>query len=213
MSKIKGDNYEKQIYNYLIENYNSYYSYLWIDVPHKYIEKYILDNIDNIYDDNESNKSVDIGCDILMINKLNDDDFIIVQCKNYLDKNVCIGDLAGFFHLIALSHIPIKGMIISNTLVSDRIKNKLNYIDRVTFLQIPYNEPVIEVCKNDVILRDYQVEAIEQFKTIDKGILQLFCGMGKTLVAINIAKEFKNIIILSPLRNYALQLFNVLKKI
>ena len=34
-----------------------------------------------------------------MVNKNNDDDVIIVQCKNYKDKKVCIGDLFGIIYI------------------------------------------------------------------------------------------------------------------
>ena len=214
MLKInKGSEYELQIQKYLTLNYSNYQSYLWDDVPFKYIIKFVFDDLTK-YDmetinENDIIKTVDIGCDILMVNKDNDDDVIIVQCKNYKDKKVCIDDLSGFFYLIALSHVPLKGLIISNTDISNRIKNKLNLIDKVKFLNIPYIEEIKIIEEEIIISRDYQLEAVKEFENINKGILQLFCGMGKTHTSILIAKEFKNIIILSPLRSYASQLLNV----
>ena len=139
LKKYKGSEYEIQIQEYLTINYLDYQSYLWENIPFKYIIKYVFDDlkkydIENI-DNNNIISTVDIGCDIFMVNKNNDDDVIIVQCKNYKDKNVCIEDLSGFFHLIALSHLPVKGLIISNTNICNRIINKLSLIDKVKFLR------------------------------------------------------------------------------
>lgn len=160
---------------------------------------------------NNTNNAIDIGCDIMMINKENDNDIILVQCKNYFDKNVCIKDLAGFTFLLAFSHIPLKGIIISNTDLSERIKFKLKYIERIKYIRLDYVTDHIEQNINDKIIipRDYQLEVVNKFNNIQKGIIQLPCGMGKTLIATLIAKNFNNIIILSPLRTYATQLFEI----
>ena len=198
----------------MIMNFNlEYHSYSWKNIPFKYIIKYVFDdlkkfNIDEI-DNNDIINTFDIDCDIFMVNKNNDDDVIIVQCKNYKNINVCIEDLSGFFHLIALSHLLVKGLIVSNTNICNRIINKLSLIDKVQFLNIPYKEKIIIVKEDIIIPRDYQLEAVEKFKNINKGILQLFCGMGKIYTSILIAKEFKNIIIMSPLRSYSSQLLDV----
>jgi predicted helicase len=84
---------------------------------------------------------VDIGCDIFMVNKNNEEDVIIVQCKNYKNRNVCIEDLSGFFHLIALSHLKIKGIIMSNSNICARIINKLKLTDTVIFINLIYELP------------------------------------------------------------------------
>ena len=108
----KGYKYELQSYNYLISNYINYNVFLWKNVPYKYIFDLKLDNLINQKQNNcnnetiEINNSIDISCDILMVNKDDDNDIILVQCKNYFDKNVCIKDLAGFSFLLAFSHIP-----------------------------------------------------------------------------------------------------------
>lgn len=171
-----------------------------------------LDNLITNKDSNiEINNAVDIGCDIMMVNKENDNDIILVQCKNYFDKNVCIKDLAGFSFLLAFSHIPIKGLIISNTDLSDRIKFKLSHIEHIKHIKLAYVENSIEPNPNNKIIipRDYQLEVVNKFNNVNKGIIQLPCGMGKTFIATLIAKNFNNIIILSPLRTYASQLFEI----
>jgi hypothetical protein len=177
---IKETNLKFKFRKYLIINYSEFQSYLWKDIPFKYIVKYVFDdlkkyNIDEI-NNNDIISTVDIGCDIFMVNKNNDDDVIIVQCKNYKDKNVCIDDLSGFFHLLALSHLPIKGLIVSNTNISNRIVNKLNLIDKVKFLNISYKEKIKlkQDKKNIIITRDYQLEAVEKFKNIIPST-KIFC--------------------------------------
>ena len=203
-SHIKGRNYELQIYEYLIENYKNYDIYEWKNIPFKYIQKYNFADLSNYSD--EIKNFCDVGCDIFMIHKNNEDDAIIVQCKNYENKKVCIDDLAGFFHLIALTPKPLKGLIISNTLLSNRIMFKLKSVNIVKFLNILYVEKININDTNIIVPYNYQLEAVEKFKTINKGILQLFCGMGKTFTSILIAEQFNNIVIISPLRSYASQL-------
>jgi superfamily II DNA or RNA helicase len=210
MTHIRGYNYELQIFKYLVKNYTDYDIYEWKNTPFKYIQKYNFIDLTKYKEDKKS--FMDVGCDIFMVNKNNDEDVIIVQCKNYENNKVCVDDLAGFFQLIALTPIPIKGLIISNTLLSNQITFRLKHVDIVKFLNIPYEEN-IKIEENIIITpRAYQLEAVEKFKTINKGILQLFCGMGKTFTSILIAEQFDNIIILSPLRSYASQLLDVFSK-
>ena len=193
----KGIIYELQSYNYLINNYKNYFVYLWKNVPHKYIYNLKLDNLiistENIENDDNNcdNKAIDIGCDIMMINKNDDNDIILVQCKNYLDKNVCIKDLSGFSFLLAFSHIPLKGLIISNTNLSDRIMFKLNFIDKIKHIKLDYIDKMsIKINDNIIIPRNYQLDVVNKFKNINKGIIQLPCAMGYLLVDI---KMYKNI--------------------
>ena len=78
-------------------------------------------------------------------------------------------------------------------------KKKIKYI----------NLPYIKIGNEEIKPRDYQIEAYNKFT--GKGILQLPCGMGKTLIACMVATNYDNIIILSPLRNYAVQLLEKFK--
>ena len=83
----KGILSEIQRNNQLIDNFSNYYSFLWKDVPQKYICKLKLNNLsnDNLsndtltddIDENYQNDAIDIGCDILMVNKSNDDDCLV----------------------------------------------------------------------------------------------------------------------------------------
>jgi len=204
----RGALYENKSLQYLINTNPNYIVFLWKDIPYKYIFKCGFDIYLTI--NNEENSYRDIGCDIMMINKEDDNDIIIVQCKNYESKNICVKDLSGFFFLFLISKVPIKGLIISNTECSKLVQSIFLNNDKIKFQKLEYLE-----YKEDLIIvkhqpRDYQIEAYNKFT--GKGILQLPCGMGKTLIACMIASNYDNIIILSPLRNYAVQLLEKFKE-
>ena len=205
----RGALYENQSLQYLINTNPNYIVFLWKDIPYKYIFKCGFDIYLTI--NNEENSYRDIGCDIMMINKEDDNDIIIIQCKNYESKNICVKDLSGFSFLFLISKVPIKGLIISNSECSKLVQSIFLNNDKIQFQKLEYQEEK----KEDPIIvkhqpRDYQIEAYNKF--IGKGILQLPCGMGKTLIACMIASNYDNIIILSPLRNYAVQLLEKFKE-
>jgi superfamily II DNA or RNA helicase len=204
----RGALYENQSLQYLINTNPNYIVFFWKDIPYKYIFKCGFDIYLTI--NNEENSYRDIGCDIMMINKEDDNDIIIVQCKNYESKNICVKDLSGFSFLFLISKVPIKGLIISNTECSKLVQSIFLNNDKIQFQKLEYleykEEPII--VKHQP--RDYQIEAYNKFT--GKGILQLPCGMGKTLIACMIASNYDNIIILSPLRNYAVQLLEKFKE-
>lgn len=174
----KGLQYELQAYNYLILENPLYNVFLWKNVPLKYILNLKLDNsIDyknylNIYNSlnihNSLNNSVDIGCDIMMVNKEDENDIILVQCKNYLDKKVCIKDLSGFSFLLAFSHISLKGLIISNTILSNRIIFKLNHIDKIKFIKLNYDDTISLKINNFIIPRNKSINLIISKDKISK---------------------------------------------
>ena len=76
---------------------------------------------------------------------------------------------------------------------------KLNYEENTTN----------KINNNQIIPRDYQIEVVNKFSNINKGIIRFPCRMGKTFISTMIAKNFNNIIILSPLKTYATQLYDV----
>lgn len=204
----RGILYESQSLLYLISNNRNYHIFLWKDIPYKYIFKCGFD----IYltNNNDENSYRDIGCDIMMINKEDDDDIIIVQCKNYESKNICVKDLSGFSFLFLISKVPIKGIIISHTECSQLVQSIFLNNDRIKYQKLEYQEHKEEQMIVKFEPRNYQIEASNKFN--GKGILQLPCGMGKTYIACMIASNYDNIIILSPLRNYAVQLLEKFKE-
>jgi len=204
----RGILYESQSLQYLINNNQNYLIFLWKDIPYKYIFKCGFDIY--ITNNNEENSYRDIGCDIMMINKENEDDIIIVQCKNYELKNICVKDLSGFSFLFLTSKVPIKGIIISQTECSQLVQSVFLNNDKIKYQKLEYQEHKEEPIILKHQPRNYQIEAYNKFT--GKGILQLPCGMGKTLIACMIASNYDNIIILSPLRNYAVQLLEKFKE-
>ena len=52
---------------------------------------------------------------------------------------------------------------------------------------------------------DYQKEAASKFNNFHRGILRISCGTGKTLTSYLISKKYKQIIIISPLKQFAIQ--------
>jgi len=89
--------------------------------------------------------------------------------------------------------------------LSERV---INTVDKIKYVNLPFNNQIInfqENSKNEFIIRDYQQEAFDKLKNNLISILVLPCGCGKTFTASLLAKKYKNIIILSPLRYLALQ--------
>lgn len=81
-------------------------------------------------------------------------------------------------------------------------KNKIKYI----------NLPFIKIGNEDIKPRDYQIEAYNELKDINRGILEMPCGTGKTLITYLISLEYDNIILISPLISTTEQLITHYKK-
>jgi superfamily II DNA or RNA helicase len=130
----------------------------------------------------------------------------------------------------------IRTILISNTIMSKTVNYLLSDEPQFTFIHYKFNESLIDIFmkiiatqnKNVIYTQininfcinlffsltkkcnykpfDYQIEAYNILKNQKKSSLNMTCGMGKTFVAIMIAKNYKNIIILSPQIIYADQL-------
>ena len=155
---------------------------------------------------------MDTGCDILLYQK-NNDKYIIVQCKNYAEKNrVRMEDLAGFFMNILYTNLD--GIVyytskLSHVLLDQKSIEKIKYIKKLMIEENIIEQKLVE--KTNILDHgfDYQIEAYQAlhnaFLTKNRAILQLPCGLGKTLISMMIAVEYKQIIILSPLKQYVVQ--------
>jgi predicted helicase len=108
----RGALHENNSLQYLINTNQNYLVFLWKDIPYKYIFKCGFDIY--LIIKNEENSYRDIRCDIMMINKEDDNDIIIVQCKNYESKNICVKNLSGFsFLFLILKHFPTIQLFLS----------------------------------------------------------------------------------------------------
>ena len=184
MNKLKdGKEYEDYILNIIKHKYKL--CYLWNNIPYNILES-------RFYKDTKI--CDDIGCDIIGIN--NNDSIDYIQCKNYSttgeDNVINICDLSGFYNFIAENNI-INPIVYYSGKLSQQIKcrqNKIKYI----------NLPMI---KNKTILdlkpREYQIEAYNKLKDVNRSILSMPCGTGKTFVSFLLSLDYKNIFILTPL--------------
>jgi superfamily II DNA or RNA helicase len=221
----KGTLYEVFIQNYLEkQNLNNNY-WLWKDVPELELRKASILGEWNTYRFNrkrnnqiakEENKLIDTGCDILA--KINDE-YIIIQCKNYDENNyVTVLDLAGFYMMI--SHYELNGIVYYTSKLSPNITSQ-KQIEKIKYIKKIFNNNQIEndnndndnenKIKNNLIAnaRDYQIDAVNKinsvFSTKKRAILQLPCGLGKTLISMMVGLNYEQIVIFSPLKQYCIQ--------
>jgi superfamily II DNA or RNA helicase len=89
--------------------------------------------------------------------------------------------------------------------------------NKIYFVKLPYengnlDNPDKEDVKTEIVPYSYQTEAVNKFKeyydTNNRGILSLPCGCGKTYTGYLISNNYKHIIIISPLREFASQNLN-----
>ena len=216
----KGYIYELFINNSL-NNLDGNHSWLWSNIP-----EFELRNCDILGDWNEyrfnrktlknsvekENRLIDTGCDILL--KQNNK-YIIVQCKNYDEKNyVTIEDLAGFFMMTKLYNLD--GIVyytskLSHNLNCQKKSDTIQFIKN-TFETIQLKDDILIDNKyNNIICNayDYQIEAYnilkETFSKDHRAILQLPCGLGKTLISMKVGLDYDTVVIISPLKQYCIQ--------
>ena len=166
-------------------------------------------------DEKFTNFLVDTGCDILM---KKDNQFYIVQCKNYSENSVRIENLAGFYAMVAHHQLP--GIVYYTSRLSIHLQG-LRKNPAISFVNLPLGNTnhleIPEVISNDFVKKesliekafDYQKDAYEAcFSVLKEGkrtILHLPCGMGKTLISMMVSKNFPQIVIVSPLKQYCIQ--------
>ena len=212
-NKQKGDLYEKFINSYL-NNKKGYESWLWNDIPEYYLRKSGLlgDWNEHRYNRkfNKINELPDTGVDILLKKDIEEKDkYILVQCKNYSsNKSITFECLAGFFGMTKF--YDLDGVVFHTTKLSINIKLQKIEGSGIQFIKKDLKKEE-DFIKNELNIRlidqpyYYQIEAYELLKNNLRSILSLQCGMGKTLTSIMIAKDYDNIIIISPLIAYSKQ--------
>ena len=213
----KGYNYEIQTRNHII-NVEKKRAYLWHHTPETLL---IQNGIIGSHNerrlrrkDNKLNSLQDTGIDIVIDNNENDDDIslpcAIVQCKNGYYDGILMEHLAGFMCWCASLPI-IHGYVYYTSKLSRNIL-ELPITNRITYIKLPYteNKQILNInnnINNNTIIEpyDYQIEASLAFSDFHRGILSLPCGTGKTLTSYIISNKYKQIILISPLRQFAKQ--------
>ena len=212
-NQIKGLEYEIFIRNY-INNTLLYNCWLWKDTP----ETILIDcniigshNINRlIRKENKENPLKDTGIDLVSyhFNEFNKPEYSIIQCKNGYDSGITISDLAGF-HAWKCRLPNLTGYVY----YTSKLSNNLLLLPQTDNIKYIKKEFIKETIKNDdieIIPHNYQLDAFKKFKKFYKdgnmrGILSLPCGTGKTLTSFLISTKFKQIIIISPLKQFAKQ--------
>ena len=206
MNKIKGDEYEIQIRNYIINELNKK-AYLWSDTPETILidsgiiashNQHRLRRISN-----KENPLIDTGIDVIQVE---DDNLCsLVQCKNGYKDGITMKDLTGFMCWIATLD-KLNGYVYYTNKLSINVK-ELPVNKRIQYIKQKYKENIVveEIIKFKPY--NYQLEAVTEFtnKFNNRGILSLPCGTGKTLISYLCSNKYKQVIIMSPLKQFAKQ--------
>jgi len=215
-NKEKGDNYEIQIKNY-IQNVLNKRAYLWSEHPPENI--LIKSNIlgshnearlkrinDKLIKENKELTILgeDTGIDIIQVE--DDESCSLVQCKNGYKNGIRMEDLAGFMCWTSVLD-KLNGYVYYTSKLSNKIES-LPKNNRIQFIKQEYEENIKhEIVSSGIIPYDYQLEAKKQFDDnfVNRGILSMPCGTGKTYLAYLISLSYKQVIIISPLKQFAKQ--------
>jgi predicted helicase len=229
LNQAKGFAYEKQIRDYILK---SKQCYLWSECPENILIQHKLINSHNENrirrKENKANPFADTGIDIIQINK--DNTISFVQCKNGYKNGLCIDNLAGYFFWM-LNFPSVNGYVYYTSKLSNNLTMQL--LPRTEFIKMPFNEKYLNDEQtnlmndklknyptiNQFIPYDYQTEAekaINDYLLLqnnDRCILNLPCacilatgdagGVGKTYTSYLVSKKYDQIIIVSPLKQFA----------
>lgn len=180
----QGTEYEEYVAKVIKNTYKNVW--LW-----KHIPKPILLELGFIKD--LSSSCDDIGCDILA--QKHDNTYDHIQCKHYstlgIDNTIYIADLAGFYNYVAENNIQ-SPIVYYSGILSSQIECRMKKIKYT-------NLPMLKISNEDIKPRDYQIEAFNKLEKVNRGILEMPCGTGKTLVTYLISLNYDNIILISPL--------------
>ena len=196
-----GYTYEYYVLEQIKKDYDNVWH--WRDFPEKLmIENNLINNYDIF-----CKYRYDIGADLVAFKN---NKYYFIQCKNFNDT-ILMEKLAGFYFL--LYEYNLTGVLYYNGTLSQRVKDLSN--NKIQFINMPFNNQTIDIIENIEIpiqIRDYQLEAYNKLVNKSNSILNLPCGMGKTYTSYLLAKEYDNIIIISPLRYLAFQTLEHFKK-
>ena len=191
--QILGTEYEYYVLEKIKNDYEKVWH--WKNFPEKLMyENKLICNYDifNKY-------KYDIGADLV---GYKNNIYYFIQCKNFSGV-IYMEHLAGFYNLIA-EH-KLTGVVYYSGTLSLRVKECAT---NIKYINMPFNNMTIdfnEHIEQPLIIRDYQQDAYNALLNKKNSILNLPCGMGKTFITSLLAKNYDNIIILSPLRQLAYQ--------
>lgn len=235
MNKVKGDKYEDYVLDKLNSNdgydlWNWKYvpEYILIDYgfihdmnEHRLLKKKIkLENNVKYF-----NCLIDTGIDLLGFDSNNK--LIAIQCKNGYSNGLTISNISTFYFMMFNYSKITKGYVyytdkIHYLLKEHSINDKIEYVkceiknaddDDLKIDNSSSDISNTKTSSNKIIIKPYQyqkdaVKKIKQFFKDDnniRGQLSIPCGCGKTLISFLIACKYKNIIIISPLKQFAEQ--------
>jgi superfamily II DNA or RNA helicase len=194
LNQAKGIEYEKFVIDKLKSEYDTLW--LWKDIP-----EYVITDNNIIINGTNSDNMKDIGIDIVAKKNRT---YTFIQCKNH-DNNICVNDLAGFFFfMLTHSDSNIEGMICYSHDVSSFIKKRIKLAQPIISLRyIPFDNGIIfRPNEANYAIRYYQREALNVLSKNEnkKCVLAMPCGTGKTYTVSLIAKNYCNVVVLSPLK-------------
>lgn len=195
-----GTEYEYFVLNHIKNIYDKVWH--WLDFPEKLL--YEL-NIISDYDKFKKYRN-DIGADLVAFK---DNKYYFIQCKNF-KETIYIDTLAGFYFLLYENNL--NGILYYNGSLSERLVDLST--KKIPFINLPFNNENIIFDKSEqkIVVRDYQLDAYNTLKGKEKSILSLPCSMGKTYISALLAKDYDNIIILSPTRSLTQQTLEKFKE-
>ena len=224
-NKEKGDLYEKYIY-YNLQNLCTYKNvWLWKNIPeYELLKSQIMDdwNTARLTRKREhiENRLPDFGTDLLALETdINGTDkYSIIQCKKYNDSRTLRAEDLGTFYFMMYRYSKfVNGLVFHTNDLSTNLLNHNLTNDNIKYLKVKFEEGKYDLGNLDdniddeenstVILKphQYQIDAYNALKGKTRGILQMACGTGKTLVSIMLAKDYKQNIIIAPLKAYCEQ--------
>lgn len=231
----KGLLYEQYVKDFIIQKLNKN-AYLWNQCPENIlIENDLVHSHSDMrlirkdVKEGHLHSHKDIGIDIV---QLDDDRCSIVQCKNGYSNGLCVDDIAGIMMRSAFIRdmnifVYYTNCLSRNIRYTAKLSRYVVDIDcsrkndelisvpddsKIYFVKLPLEDMPRNIVKKSIEAYSYQTEAVAKFKEYfqanNRGILSLPCGCGKTYTSYLISNDYKHIVILSPLREFASQNLN-----